>query len=158
MKAYSLLRAAGSAIWIGGQLFAVVALPVAAGTLPRRKDRRRVVEAGWQAWTPIAFAAAGATLLGTFVETRVLLGDERRRARVRFAAALGALAGTGAATAIGRMLARRQPPEDTPYPVDRDASGLPVARVPGRRALKLGMIPVNAFNALASAGLLIAAA
>src|SRR5256885_16165775 len=52
MKVYSLLRAAGTAIWIGGQLFAVVALPSAAEALPRRKDRRRVVEAGWDAWTP----------------------------------------------------------------------------------------------------------
>lgn len=145
-----ILRETGAAIWIGGQLFAVVALPRAAAAIPRARDRRRIIHAGWNAWTPIALGAMGMAFAGTLLERdSSWLPSQRRRAKIRLASAALGLVSTTTATLLGRYLKKhRNEPTMT-----RDASGYPVALAPDRR-LENAMVPLNVAHALSAAGLI----
>lgn len=146
------LQEVGSALWIGGQFYGIVTLPAAASAVGRRKDRQRVLSAGWDAWTPWSFAALGATAVGAFLEMRTApLVCDRRRASLRLAAAATGLVSTGLATALGKAIKRA---EEGDYPIVRSEAGLPVVYVRPRETLRKGMIPVNLLHAISAAGLI----
>lgn len=54
----------GLAAWFGGSLMGATALNRAAGDVSEPKERSRVADAGWKAWTPINLAAIGAYTVG----------------------------------------------------------------------------------------------
>jgi hypothetical protein len=54
----------GLAAWFGGSLMGAVGLNAAAGVVDDPKQRGRVANAGWDAWTPVNAAAIGAHLVG----------------------------------------------------------------------------------------------
>jgi hypothetical protein len=54
----------GLAAWFGGSLMGAVGLNAAAGVVDDPKQRGRVANAGWDAWTPVNAGAIGAHLLG----------------------------------------------------------------------------------------------
>lgn len=147
-------REAGTAAWIGGQLFAVVALPRAASAIPRWRDRDRVISAGWEAWAPIALGAMTLATAGSLFELASALPAERRKARLRSASAFLGLASTGAATVLGRIAKRQRAKEGTG--MVRDASGYPIAISRRASALDKGMVPLNVLHALGAAGLVLA--
>lgn len=148
-------REAGAAAWIGGQLFAVVALPRAAAAIPRWRDRRRVLAAGWQAWSPIALGAMGLATAGSLIEVVTAVTPvESRRARLRTASALLGLTSTATATVLGSVLKRRRELEGNG--MARDASGYPIALTRSNDKLERGMIPLNVMHALGAAGLVLA--
>lgn len=148
-------REAGAAAWIGGQLFAVVALPRAAAAIPRWRDRRRVLAAGWQAWTPIALGAMGLATAGSLLELAAARTPlERRCARLRTGSAFLGLSSTVGATVLGRIAKRRR--EEQGEGMARDASGYPIALSRSSSRLNRGMIPLNVLHALGAAGLVLA--
>lgn len=148
-------REAGAAAWIGGQLFAIVALPRAAAAIPRWRDRRRVLAAGWQAWTPIALGAMGLATAGSLLELYgAATPRERRCARLRTGSALLGLSSTAGATVLGRISKRRL--EAAGEGMARDASGYPIALSRSNSRLKRGMVPLNVLHALGAAGLVLA--
>ena len=147
-------REAGAAAWIGGQLFAVVALPRAAAAIPRWRDRRRILTAGWRAWTPLALGAMTLATAGSFLEWKAAVGPiETRKAKLRFGSALLGLSSTAASTVLGE-LAKRDPLANVTG-MSRDASGYPVAISRGSKYEK-GMAPLNVLHALGAAGLILA--
>lgn len=147
-------REAGAAAWIGGQLFAVMALPRAAAAVPRWRDRRRVMAAGWSAWSPIALGAMGLATIGSAIELHsAVTPSEKQRAKLRLGSAVLGLASTSAATALGVAAKRHRAKEGNS--MQRDASGYPIALSrPG--LLETGMIPLNVLHALGAAGLVLA--
>lgn len=147
-------REAGAAAWIGGQLFAVVALPRAASAIPRWRDRKRILTAGWRAWTPLALGAMSLATAGSFLEWRAAVSPlDKRKAKLRFGSALLGLSSTAASTVLGE-LAKRDPLNNLGG-MSRDASGYPVAITRGSRYEK-GMAPLNVLHALGAAGLILA--
>lgn len=58
------LHDVGLAAWFGGSLMGAVGLNAAAGVADDPKQRGRVANAGWDAWTPVNAAAIGAHLAG----------------------------------------------------------------------------------------------
>lgn len=149
-------REAGAAAWIGGQLFAVMALPRAAAAVPRWRDRRRVLAAGWSAWSPIALGAMGLATIGSALELHdAVTPSEKQRAKLRLGSAILGLASTSAATALGAAAKRQRAREGHGNSLQRDASGYPIALArPG--LLETGMIPLNVLHALGAAGLVLA--
>lgn len=60
----------GLAAWFGGTLANAVALNRAAGETSNASSAGRVVNAGWDAWTPVNAVAIGAHLLGSVGQLR----------------------------------------------------------------------------------------
>ncbi len=157
MKVSKVLQEAGTALWVGGQFFGVIALPEAARAMPRRKDRQRVVRRGWDAWTPVSFAAIGAVAIGSLIEaTTAPRGWERRAAAFRFAAATTGLLSTGLGAALGRAMRTHDWTSTTP--VVRNDTGLPVVYVQPRETLRKGMVSVNILHGIAATGLVLGSA
>ncbi len=157
VRAFRILGSAGTALWVGGQFFGIVALPAAAAVLPRRQDRSRVIEAGWKAWTPMSFAALTAAAVGALIDLRTAADPaERKVASLRLAASLTGIASTTAATVLG-LATKRQPDGRDGYPVVRNESGLPVTYLRRRPSLRRSMIPVNALHAVSALGMVLAA-
>ena len=148
------LRGAGAAVWIGGQLFAVVALPRAASAIPRWRDRRRVMVAGWEAWSPISLASMSLATAGSIFELVSATPGHRTRARLRTGSALLGLASTATACVLGYLAKRQRAKEGTG--MARDASGYPIALTRSTSAFEKGMIPLNVLHALGAAGLVLA--
>ena len=148
MNPWRALRRAGTAIWIGGELYGVAVLPSAGDALMRRRDRHRALVAAWHHWTPLAFGALAATAAGTLLDR-----DTPRRGQ-RLASLGLAIASTVAGTILGELLARDLKREHVT--LERNELGMPVAHLEHRRALQLGMIPVNVAHAAAAAGLVLA--
>ena len=147
-------REAGAAAWIGGQLFAVMALPRAAAAVPRWRDRRRVMAAGWAAWSPIALGAMGLATVGSLLEMQcAVTPSERHRAKLRVGSAMLGLTSTAAATALGVAAKKHRAKEGNS--LQRDASGYPVA-LSRPTIYETGMIPLNVLHALGAAGLVLA--
>ena len=156
MKAARILREAGTAVWIGGQLFGLIALPAGGRVLMRRRDRHRALVTAWRSWTPVAYAALGAVLAGTMLEQVGASGaSERRRGRLQLTATLLALASTTAATIFGEVLERDFSGTSS---VERNDSGVPVAHLEHRRLLQIGMVPINVVHGVAAVALLAAGA
>ncbi len=156
MKTARLLREAGTAVWIGGQLFGQIALPAGGRVLMRRRDRHRALVTAWRSWTPVAYSALAAILAGTMLE-RLGASDarDRRRGRLRLTGTLLALASTTAATIFGEVLERDLAGTSS---VERNDSGVPVAHLEHRRLLQVGMVPINVVHGVAAVALLAAGA
>jgi hypothetical protein len=103
------LHDVGLAAWFGGTLANAVALNPAAAEADTPNGTGRVVNVGWNKWTPINAAAIGAHLAGSLGE---LVGNRSRLVAQRGAGAT-ALAKTGltvaalAATGYSRLLGRK---------------------------------------------------
>jgi hypothetical protein len=154
MRVFRILQETGTALWLGGQLFGAFALSRGVATLPKRKDRARVLRAAWSAWSPLALAGVGATALGSMAELRCEVGPARRHAKVRFGSAVGALGLTvlsGAVRSVVRELELRDRPEI------RDEAGLPVAYLPARRVLEKVNLPLYVLQAAAALGMVLTA-
>ncbi len=103
------LHDVGLAAWFGGSLMGAVGLNAAAGVVDDPEQRGRVVNEGWDRWTPLNAGAIGAHLVGG---AAILLTN-----RERVAGQKGVLAMTGlktlmtgaalGATAYSRMLGRK---------------------------------------------------
>lgn len=125
--------------------------------MPRRKDRQRVIRAGWDAWTPVSFAAIGAVAVGSLIEAATApRGSERRAAAFRFAAATTGLVSTGLATALARAMRTHDWTSTTP--IVRNDTGLPVVYVQPRETLRKGMVSVNVLHAISATGLVLGSA
>lgn len=154
MRVFRVLQETGTAIWLGGQLFGVLALSRGVATLPKRRDRARVLRAAWGAWSPLAITGVAATALGSWVDLKCEKGARRRYAKLRFGSAVGALSLTvltGAVRSFVRELELRDRPEI------RDEAGLPVAYLPARRALEKINLPLYALQAAAAVGMVLTA-
>lgn len=147
-------REAGAAAWIGGQLFAVVALPRAAAAVPRWRDRRRVMGAGWEAWAPIALAAMGLASAGSLFELAHAKKSDLGNARLRAGSALLGLASTAGACVLGEVAKRHRAKEGGA--LARDASGYPIAMSRPSWMVERAMIPLNVLHALGAVGLVLA--
>jgi hypothetical protein len=103
------LHDVGLAAWFGGTLANAVALNPASAEADTANGTGRVVNAGWNKWTPVNAAAIGAHLAGSIGE---LVGNRSRLVAQRGAGAT-ALAKTGltmaalAVTGYSRLLGRK---------------------------------------------------
>jgi hypothetical protein len=141
------LREAGTAVWIGGQLFGVVALPAATHTITRPRDRHRAAVAAWTAWTPIAYAALGVALVGSLLERRPRCG-------LRVGATLLALTSTTAAALLSARFERGGFLPGDPDVFDRNEAGHPVALRLYGQLLRRKMLPLNIVHGLAAGGMI----
>ncbi|MEP6760241.1 MAG: hypothetical protein ABJA93_02620 [Sporichthyaceae bacterium] len=103
------LHDVGLAAWFGGSLMGAVGLNAAAGAVDDPAQRGRVVNEGWDRWTPLNAGAIGAHLLGG---TAILVANRKRVAGQQGVAGMTALKTvlTGAAlgvTAYSRILGRK---------------------------------------------------
>ena len=73
------LHDVGLAAWFGGTLANAVALNAAAGQAADQASTGRVVNAGWDRWTPVNGAAIGAYLAGSAVQ----LGGNAERIKLQ---------------------------------------------------------------------------
>lgn len=104
----------------------------------------------------MAYSALAAILTGTLLERRGASdARDRRRGRLQLTATLLALASTTAATIFGEILERDLAGTSS---VERNDSGVPVARLEHRRLLQIGMVPVNVAHGVAAVALLAAGA
>lgn len=103
------LHDVGLAAWFGGTLANAVALNPAAGEADS-KDAGRVVNAGWNRWTPVNAVAIGAHLLGSVGQ---LAGNRERLAAqpgvktmssVKTVVTVAALGATAYARALGKVV------------------------------------------------------
>lgn len=103
------LHDVGLAAWFGGTLANAVALNPAAGEADE-KDAGRVVNAGWNRWTPVNAVAIGAHLLGSVGQ---LAGNRERLAAqpgvktmssVKTVVTVAALGATAYARALGKVV------------------------------------------------------
>jgi hypothetical protein len=99
----------GLAAWFGGSLMGAVGLNAAAGAVDDPAQRGRVVNEGWDRWTPLNAGAIGAHLLGG---AAILLANRQRVASQKGVAGMTAFKTlmTGAAlgaTAYSRVLGRK---------------------------------------------------
>jgi hypothetical protein len=69
------LHDVGLAAWFGGSLMGAVGLNAAAGAVDDPAQRGRVVNEGWDRWTPLNAGAIGAHLLGG---AAILLANRKR--------------------------------------------------------------------------------
>jgi hypothetical protein len=103
------LHDAGLAAWFGGTLANTVALNPAAALADSARGTSRVVNAGWDRWTPLNAAAIGAHLAGSIG----LLGGNRQRLQAQQGVATMSVVKTAVtaaalgATAYSRVLGRR---------------------------------------------------
>ncbi|SNT55200.1 hypothetical protein SAMN05216276_10619 [Streptosporangium subroseum] len=122
----------GLAVWFGGSLMGAVGLNGAASVIDDKRERTRMVNAGWNRWTPVNFAGIAMHLVGA---AGLLMANKGRVAIQQGVGANTALkAGlTGAAlaaTAYSRVLGAKiekagdvpsedgvKPDEDTPRDV-----------------------------------------
>jgi hypothetical protein len=104
----------GLAAWFGGTLANAVALNPASAEADTANGTGRVVNTGWNRWTPINAAAIGAHLAGSVGE---LVGNRSRLVAQRGAGAtalvktgltVAALAVTGYSRLLGRKVARQE--------------------------------------------------
>ncbi len=112
----------GLAAWFGGSLMGAVGLNAAAGVVDDPKQRGRVANAGWDAWTPVNAAAIGAHLVGAVI----LTGANRRRltaqrgvattSAAKAAATVGAMAVTAWARKVGKEIQAGAPAEGVTEP------------------------------------------
>ena len=103
------LHDVGLAAWFGGSLMGAVGLNAAAGAVDDPAQRGRVVNEGWDRWTPLNAGAIGAHLLGG---AAILLANRKRVAGQEGVAGMTAVKTvlTGAAlgvTAYSRILGRQ---------------------------------------------------
>ena len=103
------LHDVGLAAWFGGSLMGAVGLNAAAGAVDDPAQRGRVVNEGWDRWTPLNAGAIGAHLLGG---AAILLANRKRVAGQQGVAGMTAVKTvlTGAAlgvTAYSRILGRK---------------------------------------------------
>lgn len=102
------LHDVGLAAWFGGTLANAVALNAAAGQAADQASTGRVVNAGWDRWTPVNAAAIGAYLAGSAVQ----LGGNAERITLQQGVATMAVVKTSltvaalAVTAYSRVLGR----------------------------------------------------
>jgi hypothetical protein len=108
------LHDVGLAAWFGGTLANAVALNPAAAEADTANGTGRVVNKGWNKWTPINATAIGAHLAGSVGE---LIGNRSRLAAQRGAGStalaktgltVAALAVTGYSRLLGRKVAKAQ--------------------------------------------------
>ena len=103
------LHDVGLAAWFGGTLANAVALNAAAGQAADQASTGRVVNAGWDRWTPVNGAAIGAYLAGSAVQ----LGGNVERIKLQEGVATMSLVKTSltvaalAVTAYSRVLGRK---------------------------------------------------
>lgn len=64
----------GLATWAGGSLMGAVGLNGAASAAENPQDRTRIVNEGWDKWTPVNFAGIAAHLIGSVQLTRANKG------------------------------------------------------------------------------------
>ena len=103
------LHDVGLAAWFGGSLMGAVGLNAAAGVVDDPAQRGRVVNEGWDRWTPLNAGAIGAHLIGG---AAILAANRQRVAGQKGVAAMTAIKTvvTGAAlgvTAYSRILGRK---------------------------------------------------
>ena len=99
----------GLAAWFGGSLMGAVGLNAAAGAVDDPSQRGRVVNEGWDRWTPLNAGAIGAHLVGG---AAILLANRQRVGAQKGVLAMTTVKTvmTGAAlgaTAYSRMLGRK---------------------------------------------------
>jgi hypothetical protein len=103
------LHDVGLAAWFGGTLANAVALNAAAGQAADQASTGRVVNAGWDRWTPVNGAAIGAYLAGSAVQ----LGGNAERIKLQQGVATMSVVKTSltlaalAVTAYSRVLGRK---------------------------------------------------
>jgi hypothetical protein len=103
------LHDVGLAAWFGGSLMGAVGLNAAAGAVDDPKQRGRVVNEGWDRWTPLNAGAIGAHLLGG---AGILLANRKRVTGQKGVAGMTALKTVLTAAALGvtaysRILGRK---------------------------------------------------
>lgn len=126
------LHDVGLAAWFGGTLANAVALNAAAAEPGSERDSGRVVNAGWDRWTPVNAAAIGAHLAGSaglLLANRARLGSQQGVAGMsmaKTAITAAALGVTGYSRFLGQKVAAdsdvpvasgTQPSDATPDPV-----------------------------------------
>src|SRR3954449_8864561 len=105
----------GLSAWFGGTLANAVALNAAAGEAGSDASTGRVVNAGWDRWTPVNAAAIGAYLAGSAVQ----IGGNVERIKlqqgvatmsvVKTSLTVAALAVTGYSRVLGRKVSKYGP-------------------------------------------------
>ncbi len=99
----------GLAAWAGGSLMGAVGLNGAAEAARDPQERSRIVNEGWDRWTPVNAAAIGAFLVGSIGLTYANKGRMATQDGVMKTSALkaGMTAAAAGATAYARVLGRK---------------------------------------------------
>ena len=123
----------GLAAWFGGSLMGAVGLNGAASSASKPRERTKVANAGWKAWTPVNLAAIGAFAVGGLQLTRANKGRIGAQQGVASTALLKAgLTGLAmAVTAYSRKLGQTVMDADAP---PADGATEPSAETPSKVA------------------------
>lgn len=145
----------GLAAWFGGSLMGAVGLNAAAGVVDDPKQRGRVANAGWDAWTPVNAAAIGAHLLGA---VGLLAANRDRVANQRGVGASSAVKTALTAVALGvtaySRIAGKKVSDAGDVPVDSGTN--PNAQTPDQVAKAQNQLRGLQWAIPASTGLLLA--